>query len=43
MRQIRIAAQVLELRGRTLWFVVFLILSGEAYLYYAVRQLLSDF
>jgi hypothetical protein len=43
MRQIRSAARVLELRGKTLFFIVFLALSGEACLYYAVRQLLSEF
>jgi hypothetical protein len=42
MWPINSAAGGLELRGKTLCFIVFLVLSGQACLYYAVRMLLSE-
>ena len=42
MRQIRNAARELELRGRTIFFILFLALSVVACLYYAVMELLSE-
>jgi len=42
MWKLRNTVRDLELGGKTLCFIVFLILSGEACLYYAVRLLLSD-
>jgi hypothetical protein len=43
MWRINSTAQGLELRGKTLCFIVFLVLSGQAFLYYAIRMLLSEF
>jgi hypothetical protein len=42
MWRLRNTVRDLELGGKTLCFIVFIILSGEACLYYAVRMLLSD-
>jgi hypothetical protein len=42
MWRLRNTVRDIELGGKTLCFIVFLILSGEACLYYAVRMLLSE-
>jgi hypothetical protein len=42
MGEIKNEAQRLELRGKTLCFIVLLALSGEACLIYAVRLVLSE-
>ena len=42
MWRINSAARGLDLRGKTLCFIVFLVLSGQAFLYYAVSMLLSE-
>jgi hypothetical protein len=42
MWQIKNAARELELRGRTIFFVVFLALGFAACLYYAITELLSE-
>jgi hypothetical protein len=42
MWRLRNTVRDLELGGKTLCFILFLILSGEACLYYAVRMLLSE-
>jgi uncharacterized membrane protein YecN with MAPEG domain len=42
MLQVKNRVNELELRGKTLCFIVLLALSGEACLYYAVRLLLSE-
>lgn len=42
MWRLRNTVRDLELGGKTLCFILFLILGGEACLYYAVRMLLSE-
>jgi len=42
MWPIKNATTGIDLRARTLCFIVFLVLSGELCLYYAVRELLSE-
>jgi hypothetical protein len=42
MWRINSAATELNLRARTLCFIVFLVLSGEACIYFVVRQFVSE-
>jgi hypothetical protein len=42
MSRVGSVAPRLELRGKTLCFIVLLVLSGQACLYYVVRMLLSE-
>jgi hypothetical protein len=42
MWEIKNQPQRLELRGKMLWLIVLLALSGEACLIYAVRMVLSE-